>query len=216
MGDSKILTPYADPVRQIQARKDITPMSVRNIYSFYESESSELESKEVGEIDIKTLMMEKYLGLVQKLKDNTFSRNKDEDAYEHVEKVLEITSLFSIPRVLMDTIMLRVFSSTLVGVAKIWMGRVPVGTVNTWDLLKRVFIHTYCPPSRPIPGMITTKALVAIHEMTDHSQKLYDGESSRGLGGSNFGGMIIITNKLNDLGRHVKTQRKSACDSSRA
>ncbi|GJV58372.1 hypothetical protein Tco_1459377 [Tanacetum coccineum] len=83
----------------------------------------------IDDLEVFGLRLEVDLGIV--------SRNKDEDAYEHVEKVLEITSLFSIPRVLMDTIMLRVFPSTLVGVAKIWMGRVPVETVNTWDLLKR-------------------------------------------------------------------------------
>ncbi|GJW39512.1 hypothetical protein Tco_0065357 [Tanacetum coccineum] len=72
----------------------------------------------------------------------------DDDAYEHMEKVPEITSLFNIPGISKDAIMLRVFPITLIGAAKRWMGRVPVGTVNTWDLLKNVFILRYCPPSR--------------------------------------------------------------------
>ncbi|GKA13557.1 hypothetical protein Tco_0933981 [Tanacetum coccineum] len=105
-GKSKILTLYANPERQFRARKDITPMSVHNIYLFYESESSELESEEIGESNIETLAME---------------QNKDEDAYEHVEKVLEITSLFSIPGVSKDLIMLRVFPITLVGTVKRWI-----------------------------------------------------------------------------------------------
>ncbi|GJX28982.1 hypothetical protein Tco_0237061 [Tanacetum coccineum] len=41
--------------RQFQSKRDITPISVHNIHSFYESESSESESKEVGEIDIEML-----------------------------------------------------------------------------------------------------------------------------------------------------------------
>ncbi|GJU66562.1 hypothetical protein Tco_1252821 [Tanacetum coccineum] len=119
-------------------------MSVHNIHSFYESESSKSESKEMGEVDIETLIMEQYLGLVRsnqrsrimrptirgnvkfeiisqilrELRDNTFSGNKDEDAYEHVEKVLEITSLFIIPRVSNDVIMLRMFPLTLTGLTK--------------------------------------------------------------------------------------------------
>ncbi|GJZ97323.1 hypothetical protein Tco_0669776 [Tanacetum coccineum] len=145
-------------------------MSVHNIYSFYKSESSE----EIGEIDIEMLTMEQYLGLVQsnrrtrlmrpeirgnvnfeikcqllqEQKDNTLSENKDEDAYEHVEKVLEITTLFSIPGVSKDAIMLRVFPITLAGAAKRCMGRVPARTVNTWDLLKMVFILRCCLPSQ--------------------------------------------------------------------
>ncbi|GKB72568.1 hypothetical protein Tco_0933980 [Tanacetum coccineum] len=91
-------------------------MSVHNIYSFYESESFELEFEEMGEIDIETLMMEYQL--LQEFNDNTFIGNKDEDAYKYVEEVLDITSLFSIPGVSKDLIMLRIFPITLVGSAK--------------------------------------------------------------------------------------------------
>ncbi|GJS64945.1 putative reverse transcriptase domain-containing protein [Tanacetum coccineum] len=115
-------------------------MSVHDIYSFYELESSKSETEEMVEIDIETLTMEQYLGVVRndqrtgvmrpeirgnvnfkikseflrELKDDTFFGRKDEDAYEHVEK----------------------------------MGRVTVGAVNSWDLLKKVFILRFCPPSR--------------------------------------------------------------------
>ncbi|GKB95160.1 hypothetical protein Tco_0981297 [Tanacetum coccineum] len=101
--NSRILTPYVNLERQFRARKDITPMSVHNIF-FYKTNSSESESKEIGEVDIETLVMEQYL----EVRDNIFFGNKDDDAYEHVEKVLEITSLFSILGVSKDAIMLRV------------------------------------------------------------------------------------------------------------
>ncbi|GJU53614.1 reverse transcriptase domain-containing protein [Tanacetum coccineum] len=32
--------------------------------------------------------------------------------------------------------------------AKRWMDRLPPGTVNSWDLLKKSFIQRYCPPSK--------------------------------------------------------------------
>ncbi|GJR57764.1 hypothetical protein Tco_1499926 [Tanacetum coccineum] len=127
-------------------------MSVHNIYSSYESESFESEAEEMSEIDIEKRTMEQYLGLVRNNQKTEILRpeigGNDDDAYEHMEKVPEITSLFNIPGISKDAIMLRVFPITLIGAAKRWMGRVPVGTVNTWDLLKNVFILRYCPPSR--------------------------------------------------------------------
>jgi hypothetical protein len=37
---------------------------------------------------------------------------------------------------------------TLTGAAKRWIDRLPVGTINTWALLKKKFIQRYCLPSR--------------------------------------------------------------------
>ncbi|GKD14329.1 hypothetical protein Tco_1198736, partial [Tanacetum coccineum] len=47
-GNTKIFNPFDNPERQFQTRKNTTPLFVHNIYSFYESESSESESKETG------------------------------------------------------------------------------------------------------------------------------------------------------------------------
>nr|GFD35007.1 hypothetical protein [Tanacetum cinerariifolium] len=57
-GNSRILTLYVDPKKQFRASKDITPMSVHNIHSFYESESSKSSIEEMVDIDIETLTME--------------------------------------------------------------------------------------------------------------------------------------------------------------
>ncbi|GKC34062.1 hypothetical protein Tco_1046446 [Tanacetum coccineum] len=56
-------TPFANPEREIRARRDTSPALIHNIYSFYESESSESESKDVREIDIETLTLEQYVAL---------------------------------------------------------------------------------------------------------------------------------------------------------
>ncbi|GJY16335.1 hypothetical protein Tco_0386757 [Tanacetum coccineum] len=103
------------------AEKDITPIAVHNIYSFYESESSESESKDFSDINIDTLTLEQYLGLncnnsqmgvkrpeieknavfeiksqlLKELRENTFSGGKTKDAMEHLRKILEIASLFN-------------------------------------------------------------------------------------------------------------------------
>ncbi|GJU48929.1 uncharacterized mitochondrial protein-like protein [Tanacetum coccineum] len=134
-------------------------------------------------VDIDTLTMEQYLALsrenqapgvvkpeiggsvnfemksqfMRELREDTFSRNKDEDAHDHIDRVLSIVGLFNILGVSKDAVMLRVFPFTLTGAAKRWMDRLAPGTINTWDLLKKAFIQRYCPPS------MTAKQLKDIH-----------------------------------------------------
>ncbi|GJY58159.1 hypothetical protein Tco_0458051 [Tanacetum coccineum] len=126
-------TPLANLERQFWARRDTSPAPIHNVYTFYESESSELESEDVGEIDIETLTLEHYLTLnntrrrisnpenatfeikgqfLRELRKTTFSRSSSENAIEHIEKVLEVASLFNTN----DFALLRVFPLTLVGV----------------------------------------------------------------------------------------------------
>ncbi|GJU49167.1 hypothetical protein Tco_1218722 [Tanacetum coccineum] len=121
----------------------------------------------MGDTDINTLTMEQYVALthgnqapsvvkpeiggnvnfeiksqfMRELREDTFSRNKNDDAYEHVEKILDIVSLFNISRVTHDAVMLRVFPITLTRAAKRWVDILSPGTINTWDLLKKAFIQ---------------------------------------------------------------------------
>ncbi|GJV24748.1 reverse transcriptase domain-containing protein [Tanacetum coccineum] len=85
---------------------------------------------------------------MRELREDTFAGNKNDDAHEHVERVLDIVSLFNIPDVSHDAVMLLVFPITLIGAAKRWVDRLPLGTVDSLDLLKKAFIQRYCPPSR--------------------------------------------------------------------
>ncbi|GJS26946.1 reverse transcriptase [Tanacetum coccineum] len=126
--NTKIFTPFANPERQFRARLDTTPISVHNIYSFYESEPSDVEftmeqyfalnhgdtRRGVRKPEIEGNMDFEIKGqFLREMRDNTFSGNANEDAHEHVGKILEIASLFNTPRVSGDTIMLRVFPLTL-------------------------------------------------------------------------------------------------------
>ncbi|GJT02757.1 protein kinase-like domain, concanavalin A-like lectin/glucanase domain protein [Tanacetum coccineum] len=85
---------------------------------------------------------------MQELREDTFSGNKNDDAHEHVERVLDIVSLFNIPEVSHDAVMLRIFPITLTRAAKRWVDRLPPGTVDFWDLLKKAFIQRYRAPSK--------------------------------------------------------------------
>ncbi|GJR06320.1 hypothetical protein Tco_0529304 [Tanacetum coccineum] len=85
---------------------------------------------------------------MRELREDTFSWNKNNDAYEYVERILDIVNLFNIPGVTHDAVMLCVFPITLTGATKRWVDRLSLGTINTWDLLKKAFIQRYCPPSK--------------------------------------------------------------------
>ncbi|GJY51330.1 ribonuclease H-like domain-containing protein [Tanacetum coccineum] len=134
------------------------------------------------DVDISALTMEQYIALIpddikpgivkpkigddvefeinanfiRELRRKIFAGTDDEDAYEHVRTVLEIGDLFHFSGVTHDAIMLRVFLITLKGRALRWKNRLLVGTITTWDLLKKEFIWRYCHP------FITAKKLEEI------------------------------------------------------
>ncbi|GJY63891.1 hypothetical protein Tco_0465351 [Tanacetum coccineum] len=85
---------------------------------------------------------------MRELREETFSGNINEDAHDHVDRVLNIVSLFNILGMSHDAILLRVFPFTLTGAAKRWVDRLTLGAISTWDLLKKAFIQRYCPPSK--------------------------------------------------------------------
>ncbi|GKA99197.1 hypothetical protein Tco_0827134 [Tanacetum coccineum] len=145
---------------------------------------------------------------MRELREGSFSRNKNDDAHEHVERVLDIVSLFKIPGVSHDVVMLCVFPITLTKAAKKWVDKLSPRTVDSWDLLKKPLskgtarhpkplssLKKSATSSRkgPISGMTPAQALTAFHTMADHSQKWHDGSSSRNIdSSSNFEGIAAI------------------------
>ncbi|GJS34469.1 hypothetical protein Tco_0532851 [Tanacetum coccineum] len=64
----------------------------------------------------------------------------------------------------------------------------------------------------PIPSMTLAQALMAIQTMADHSQKWYDGSSSRSINNnnnSNTEGIAAIVSKLDILGRDMKKLKEN-------
>ncbi|GJZ53497.1 hypothetical protein Tco_0608382 [Tanacetum coccineum] len=98
-------------------------------------------------VDVDTLTMEQYLALsrenqasgvvkpviggnlnfeiksqfMRELREDSFFGNKNEDAHDHIDRVLNIVGLFNILEVSKDAVMLRVFSFTLTGAVKRWL-----------------------------------------------------------------------------------------------
>ncbi|GJX25402.1 zinc knuckle CX2CX4HX4C containing protein [Tanacetum coccineum] len=192
-------------------------------------------------VNINTLTMEQYLALsrenqapgvvkpeiegnvnfeiksqfMRELREETFSENKNKDGHDHVDRVLNILSLFNIPGVSQDAVLLRVFPFTLTRTAKRWVDRLTSGAVNTWDLLKKAFIQStinqqLLDSQGPIPGMTPTQALMAIQTMADHSQKWHDGTLSRSLNSSStIDGLAAIVIKLDNLGHDMKKLKEN-------
>ncbi|GKE05393.1 hypothetical protein Tco_1397411 [Tanacetum coccineum] len=109
------VTPFANPDKQFRARKEVSPAPIHNIYTFYESGSSESDTENV---DIENLTLEQYLALDQNntrrrftcLDDSTFeikgqllrelsnisfSGGPTDSVVEHISNVLEIASIFN-------------------------------------------------------------------------------------------------------------------------
>ncbi|GKC65174.1 retrovirus-related pol polyprotein from transposon TNT 1-94 [Tanacetum coccineum] len=87
------------------------------------------------------------------MRDNTFSGSDNEDANEHIEKVLEIVDLFHIPNITQDQVILRAFLMLLTGAASHWLRNKPAGLITTWETLKEKFLSKYCPPARTAKKM---------------------------------------------------------------
>ncbi|GJV14677.1 reverse transcriptase domain-containing protein [Tanacetum coccineum] len=102
---------------------------------------------------------------MKELRRKLFAGTDDEDAHEHVRRVLEIVNLFHFLGVTHDVVMLRVFPITLKGRALRWKKRLPSLVINTWDFLKKEFIWQYCSPFK------TAKKLEEIH---DFKQEMYE------------------------------------------
>nr|GEX40413.1 hypothetical protein [Tanacetum cinerariifolium] len=97
---------------------------------------------------------------MRELREDTFFGNNNDDAHEHMERVLDIVSLFNILEV-----MLQNFPITLTGAAKRWVDRLSSGTVDSWDILKKAFIQRYYLPSK------TTKQLEDIHNFNQEGNE---------------------------------------------
>ncbi|GJU17535.1 hypothetical protein Tco_1145501 [Tanacetum coccineum] len=135
-GSQKALGPDGYSFMFIKKLWDLLKHDIQSFMVFF--------STTMAGVDIDTLTMEQYLALsrenqasgvvkseirgninfeikskfVRELKEDTFSGNKGEDAHDHIDRVPSIVSLFNIPGVSKDAVMLLVFPFTLTGAAK--------------------------------------------------------------------------------------------------
>ncbi|GJY40936.1 hypothetical protein Tco_0428206 [Tanacetum coccineum] len=155
---NELYTPYKDPEQEFRSSKrHFKSLSLDELRSpdfnllFDEEYSEEEEEEAMAET------MEQYISktrtdyesgvarpkidnkdqfelkgqFLKELRENTFSGSDNEDANEHIEKVLEIVDLFHVPNITVDLLMLRVFPISLTGAASHWLRNEPIGSIKT-------------------------------------------------------------------------------------
>ncbi|GKD06591.1 homeodomain-like protein [Tanacetum coccineum] len=160
---ARTVTLFANPERQFRARREVSPVPIHNIYSFYESESSESDSENV---DIETLTLEQYLALglnntrkrstcpdnsmfevkgqlLRELHKISFSGGSTDSVVKHISNVLKIASIFNTQ----DSTLIQIFPLTLEGIAKRWFKRTSTECTKSWSDLRQNFIRRFCPPA---------------------------------------------------------------------
>ncbi|GKA14050.1 hypothetical protein Tco_0693696 [Tanacetum coccineum] len=176
----ELFTPYKEPEREFRSlRRHFKTLSLDKLRSPDFNLLSDQEYSEEEEVEAMTETMEQYMSKTQtnygsgvagpkidnrdqfelkgqflkELRENTFSGSDNEDANEHIEKVLEIVDLLHVPNITVDQLMLRVFPISLTGAASHWLRNEPTGSIKTWEDLKTKFLNKYCPPSRTAKKM---------------------------------------------------------------
>ncbi|GKC21657.1 hypothetical protein Tco_1023807 [Tanacetum coccineum] len=174
---------------------------------------------------------------MRELREDTFFRNKNDDAHEHVDQVLEIVSLFNIPGVLHDAVMLYYPpSNTAKQLEEIhnfkqegdetlyqdWeryknlLYKCPTHDINSHQKVN-IFYNGLGTMNRqlldsqgPIPGRTPAQALTGIQTMANHSQKWHDGTSNRNIeSSSNSERIAAIVSKLDNLGRDMNKLKEN-------
>ncbi|GKE48821.1 hypothetical protein Tco_1480079, partial [Tanacetum coccineum] len=165
----EILSPFENMEQKFRSKRRLfdTPSLIESNLLEFDHIFDIREQSEEGERETMTETMEQYMSTekITELRDNTFSGSEHEDANEHIEKVLEIVDLFSLPKVTQDQIMLRAFSVCLTEAASRWLKNQPSGSITTWE--------------GAIPSKTVADVKIAIQEMAKYSQKWHNGTSLR-------------------------------------
>ncbi|GJS44739.1 hypothetical protein Tco_0594860 [Tanacetum coccineum] len=166
----KLFTPFEELERVFHLTRKLFKRTSLDYSSSPEFDLfSDLENQSEEEIDEKA-HFELKGQFLKELRDNTFSGSDNDDANEHIEKVLEIFDLFHIPNLTQDQIMPRVFPMSLTGDASRWLKNELGLDVPTRKILDS---------KGPIPSMKAADAKKAIQDMANHSQICHNGMSTR-------------------------------------
>ncbi|GJZ24367.1 hypothetical protein Tco_0561826 [Tanacetum coccineum] len=178
---NELFTPYKEPEREFRSsRRHFKTLSLDELRSPNFNLLSDQEYSEEEEAEAMAETMEQYMSktrtdygsgvarpkidnkdqfelkgqFLKELRENTFSGSDNEDANEHIEKVLEIVDLFHVPNITEDQLMLRVFPISLTRAASRWLINEPT------DLDSRGVV----------PTKTAADAKTVIQEMTKYSQ----------------------------------------------
>ncbi|GKC47018.1 hypothetical protein Tco_1064740 [Tanacetum coccineum] len=206
---NELYTSYKDPDREFRSsRRHFKSLSIDELRSLEFDLLSDQEYSEEEEKEEMAETMEQYISktrtdygsgvarpkidnkdkfelkgqFLKELRENTFSSSDNEDANEHIEKVLEIVDLFHVPNITVDQLMLQVFPISLTGAARCRTAKKmeeinnfqqePDETLyQAWERFKELLIKG------AVPTKTVADAKKVIQEMTEYSQKWHNGTS---------------------------------------
>ncbi|GJW75390.1 NADH dehydrogenase subunit 6, mitochondrial [Tanacetum coccineum] len=138
---NELFTPYKEPEREfLSSRRHFKTLSLDELRSpdFNLLSDQEYLEEEEAEAMAETMDFELKGQFLKELGENTFSGLDNEDANEHIEKVLKIVDLFHVPNITVDQLMLRFFPISLTGAQE------PDETLyQAWERFKELLMK--CP-----------------------------------------------------------------------
>ncbi|GJV13577.1 retrovirus-related pol polyprotein from transposon TNT 1-94, partial [Tanacetum coccineum] len=178
----ELVIPYKEPERVFRSSRklsrthslDYLSSPEFNLFSDLEDQFEEEETETIGEPTTEEV------NFFKELCDNTFSGSDNEDANEHIEKVLEIVDLFHIPNITQDQEVISFYKGL--------------------DVPTRQILDS----KGALPSMKAADAKKAIQDMADHSQKWHNRTSTRCRSTKTFDGLAEIQAQLNNLRREIK------------
>ncbi|GKA08650.1 hypothetical protein Tco_0687981 [Tanacetum coccineum] len=146
---------------------------------------------------------------MQELREDAFFENKNEDAHDHVDRVLNILKdgwIDSLQELsTLGTSLERPLSKGIVHHQRL-LTDLKTSTTSS----KKAMNHYTKLGNGPIPKMTQTQALTTIQTMADHSQKWHDGTSSRNMSSSSdTDRLAAVISKLGNLGCDMKKLKEN-------
>ncbi|GJW34664.1 hypothetical protein Tco_0057584 [Tanacetum coccineum] len=133
----EIVEPYEEPERVLHSiRKlfktqslDYSSSPEFDLFFDHESQGEEEITETMGEPTMKEYIKKTRDDYGSGILNQNLMRKLD--ANEHIERVLEIADLFTLPDVTQDQLMLRIFLISLTGAASRWIRNEPAGLITT-------------------------------------------------------------------------------------
>ncbi|GJW57051.1 hypothetical protein Tco_0103782 [Tanacetum coccineum] len=80
---------------------------------------------------------------LEKIRNDAFNGNKGENAYEHINKFLDVVGPIKINGLTQDRFRLSIFPISLTGAAYEWFTKECMGSIATWDSMVEKFIMKF-------------------------------------------------------------------------